>query len=88
MHPQRFTAGQGFWDHGGDVHIVRDEGTTTATFIATFLNVPPGTAHALMSRARATAHSDRSQAFTEDRSGPGSHGWLGEQLLLRPHLPQ
>ena len=42
--PHRYAAGQGFWDHGGDVHIVRNEGTTSATFLATFLNVPPGTA--------------------------------------------
>ena len=42
--PHRFTTGQGFWDAGGDVHIVRNEGTTPATIVVTFLNVPPGTA--------------------------------------------
>jgi quercetin dioxygenase-like cupin family protein len=42
--PHRYVAGQGFWDHGGDVHLVRNERTTPATFVATFLNVPPGTA--------------------------------------------
>ena len=35
-------SGQRFWDHGGDVHIVRNEGTTPATLVVTFLDVPPG----------------------------------------------
>jgi quercetin dioxygenase-like cupin family protein len=42
--PHQYAAGQGFWDEGGDVHIVRNEGTTPATLVVTFLNVPAGTA--------------------------------------------
>jgi quercetin dioxygenase-like cupin family protein len=40
----RYSSGQGFWDQGGDVHTVRNEGTTPATLVVTFLNVPPGSA--------------------------------------------
>jgi len=41
--PHRYATGQGFWDHGGEVHIVRNEGTAPATLVVTFLDVPPGT---------------------------------------------
>jgi len=41
--PHTVTAGTGFLDPGfGHVHIARNEGTTPATAIATYLNVPPG----------------------------------------------
>jgi hypothetical protein len=41
--PHTYGAGTGFLDRGfGHVHIARNEGTTPATAIATYLNVPPG----------------------------------------------
>jgi hypothetical protein len=41
--PHSYDRGTGFLDPGfGHVHIARNEGTTPATAIATYLNVPPG----------------------------------------------
>ena len=41
--PHSYGPGTGFLDPGfGHVHIARNQGTTPATAIATYLNVPPG----------------------------------------------
>lgn len=39
---QRFSAGEGFVGIPGDVHILRNEGSTPLTFVVTFLDVPVG----------------------------------------------
>ena len=39
---QTFSAGQGFVETPDDIHFVRNEGTSTALLLATFLNVPVG----------------------------------------------
>jgi len=41
--PHTYGPGTGFLDRGfGHVHIARNEGTTPAVSVATYLNVPPG----------------------------------------------
>ena len=44
---QTFGAGEGFVEAPGDVHIVRNEGTTPVVLLVTFLDVPVGGAFRL-----------------------------------------
>ena len=39
---QPMKAGQGFIEQANHVHLARNEGTTPAVSVATYLNVPPG----------------------------------------------
>jgi len=41
------SAGEGYFEAPGDVHIVRNEGTVPAVFVVTFLDVPVGGAYRL-----------------------------------------
>ena len=43
----RYSAGQGFVEPPGQVHIARNEGSTTVTLVVTFLDVPVGGAFRL-----------------------------------------
>ena len=45
--PARYSAGKGFVEAPGDVHIARNEGTTTVVAVITFLDVPVGGASRL-----------------------------------------
>jgi quercetin dioxygenase-like cupin family protein len=44
------SAGQGYFEAPGDIHIVRNEGTVPAVLVVTFLNVPVGGAFRLDAR--------------------------------------
>ena len=48
---QAFTAGQGFVEAPGDVHIARNEGSTPVVLLITFLDVPVGGAFRLDARS-------------------------------------
>jgi hypothetical protein len=74
--PTRVPAGSGFVDDGGDVHMVRNEGTVETVVYVTSL-VPSGAPRRIDEPSRGTARSERRRrvaALAGVRSDPSRCG--------------